>query len=297
MRVLNLGSLNLDRTYEVPHFVGPGETVLSTGYRTSCGGKGLNQSVALARAGAEVFHAGAVGEDGGALWDLLASAGVDLSRLRRLAGPSGHAVIQLTPAGENCILVSGGANAAVTGELVDAALAGFGAGDVLLLQNEVSCVDYAIRRGRAQGMAVALNPSPINDALLRCPLEQVDLFLLNEVEGRALAGGEGDRDILERLARRFPGAAIVLTVGERGAWYQRDGETLHQPIFPVAVADTTAAGDTFNAGLVVGLAEGMDLEQAIRLANAAAAISITRKGAQTSIPTMEEAEQLLHSNA
>ncbi|HIR83904.1 MAG TPA: ribokinase [Candidatus Galloscillospira excrementavium] len=289
MRVLNLGSLNLDRTYEVPHFVGPGETVLSTGYRTSCGGKGLNQSVALARAGAEVFHAGAVGEDGGALWDLLASAGVDLSRLRRLAGPSGHAVIQLTPAGENCILVSGGANAAVTGELVDAALAGFGAGDVLLLQNEVSCVDYAIRRGRAQGMEVALNPSPINDALLRCPLEQVDLFLLNEVEGRALAGGEGDRDILERLARRFPGAAIVLTVGERGAWYQRDGETLHQPIFPVAVADTTAAGDTFCGFFLAALGRGCAPARALEMASRASALAVSRPGAADSIPTWDEA--------
>lgn len=289
MRVINLGSLNIDKVYNVPHFVQAGETILSGNLEVFCGGKGLNQSVALARAGAEVHHLGAVGDDGAGLTQILADAGVNCQCVHTLEGASGHAIIQLNPKGQNCIIVYGGTNAMVTSAHVDAALSNFGKGDLLLVQNETSAIPYAIEKAKSLGIQVAINPSPITPELLEYPLHLVDYFLLNEVEGMELSGVQSNdfEAILLGLQQRFPHAAIVLTVGKHGAYYAHGETRAHHGIYNVPVVDTTAAGDTFCGFFLASLAKGMAPAEALHNASVASSIAVSIKGASTSIPTWQ----------
>lgn len=289
MKILNLGSLNFDKVYDLPHFILEGETLLSQGYGEFFGGKGLNQSLALARAGAEVYHAGAIGPDGGPLRACLEASGVRTRYLRQVETVSGHAIIQKVN-GLNCIIVCGGANRCVTPEYIREVLADFGEGDLLLLQNEVSGVAFAMEEAKRRGMKVAFNASPITDEILSYPLELVDYFLVNEVEGRALAGVDSDDFgvILDGLATRFPRAAVVLTVGSQGVLYRDAGLRAQHPCYRVPVADTTAAGDTFCGYFLSGLASGLSIPDCLRQASMAAAIAVSRDGAAASIPTGEE---------
>lgn len=293
MKILNFGSLNYDKVYHVEHFARAGETILARDHAEFLGGKGLNQSVALARAGAHVYHAGAVGADGARLRAQLEAAGVDTSCLACLDTVSGHAVIQLC-GGQNSIIVYGGANQQVTKEYLDAVLAGFGPGDLLLLQNETACVAHAMRGAKARGMQVAFNASPITDALFDYPLELVDHFLINEIEGLALAGpGEADfAAILDRLSARYQGA-VILTVGAAGAYYRKGGETYHAGIFDVPVVDTTGAGDTFCGFFLAAAAKGLSPGEALRTASAASSLAVSREGAANSIPTWDEVQRFL----
>lgn len=293
MRILNLGSLNLDRVCNVDHFVVGGETILADDYETFCGGKGLNQSIALARAGAEVYHAGAVGNDGEILRRLLEESGVNISCLQTLPTVSGHAVIQLTPCGQNAIIVCGGANRDITKEYIDHALDRFGPGDILLLQNEISNGDYAIQSAKKRGLLVAFNASPITESLPSYPLELVDFFLINEVEGQALSGSDDMRGsaILSILCARFPDAAVVLTLGERGARYQKGICQFSHGTYQVPVVDTTAAGDTFCGFFIASIAKGRSPDEALKYASLASSVAISRRGAANSIPTWKEMEQ------
>lgn len=289
MKILNLGSLNYDKVYDLEHFVGSGETLLCTGFSEFLGGKGLNQSLALAKAGADVFHAGAVGPDGEALISCLRSNGVKTRLIKQVETVSGHAIIQIA-GGQNCIIVYGGANQCVDEGYIQQVLAGFSAGDLLLVQNETSNVAPAMRMAKEKGMKVAFNASPVNDAMLSYPLELVDYFLINEVEGKAISGCGSDdfQQILQQLALRFPEAAIVLTLGGDGVLYRDKDTTCYQPAFRVSVVDTTAAGDTFTGFFLAALAESMPVQQALARACAAAALAVSRKGAANSIPTPEE---------
>lgn len=289
MKILNLGSLNFDKVYDLEHFVGAGETLLSTGYSEFLGGKGLNQSLALAKAGAAVSHAGAVGPDGGALLRCLAENGVDTHLIKRADTVSGHAIIQ-SCGGQNCIIVYGGANQCVDEAYIQQALADFSRGDLLLVQNETSNVPAAMRIAKDKGMLVAFNASPVTDAMLRYPLELVDYFLINEVEGKAISGcGCDDHGrILRQLAERFPDAAIVLTVGGDGALYQDNVRLLRQHAYTVPVVDTTAAGDTFTGFFLAALAQALPVQQALNRASAAAALAVSKKGAANSIPELAE---------
>ena len=291
MRILNMGSLNLDRVYDVRHFVTPGETILAQGFGMFCGGKGLNQSVALARAGAQVYHAGAVGAEGEELLELLRGAGADVSLVCRLPEATGHAIIQLEPGGQNSIIVYGGANQSLTSEYIERALAHFTAGDLLLVQNETSGVAFAMQAAKARGMLVAFNASPITPELFDYPLHQVDYFLINEVEGRALAGAENEAygPVLDTLRNKYE-AAVVLTVGSEGAYYQKGAVRLHMGICDVPVVDTTAAGDTFCGYFIASLAKGMDARQALEYASRASSLAVSRKGAANSIPEWQEVE-------
>ena len=295
MRVLNLGSLNLDRTYSVKHFVQPKETIQALRYEEFCGGKGLNQSVAIALAGAKVYHAGKIGADGGRLLAFLEQAGVQTDYIQRTDLATGHAVIQVDGTGQNNIIIWGGANADISRRDIDRVTRMFSPGDLLLLQNEISNVDYAIRRAKRQHMKVVLNPSPINDAIEGYPLGLVDCFILNEVEGRCLARVDGEEPyrILEGLKARFPGAEFVLTVGEKGAYFFDGQHTLYQKTYPVDVVDTTGAGDTFCGYFLACVARERPVKEALRMASAAAALSVTRQGAAQSIPNKEEVEAFL----
>lgn len=293
MNILNLGSLNIDKTYSVEHYAEAGETIQAKAYGEFCGGKGLNQSIALARAGAQVFHAGCVGPDGGILLDALAAAGVRTELIRESTEPSGHAVIQVNPEGQNKITIFGGANRNVTPAYIDEVLTHFGPGDILLLQNEISNVPYAIEKGREKGMTVVFNPSPINGDLERCDLRLVDYLILNEVEGAVISKvPESDEEgILKELMSRFPHTRIVLTLGIRGCVYGYKDKVLRRPACRVKAVDTTAAGDTFTGFFMGSILGGNSVEEALETASAAAALAVSRDGAGASIPTWKEVQE------
>ena len=288
MKILNFGSLNLDLVYQMPHFVRAGETLSSTGFSRNVGGKGLNQSVALAKAGAEIYHAGLVGEDGEMLRAFLADNGVDTRFVRTIDQPSGHAVIQVVPEGNNCIFLYGGANQCVTEAFIQEVLENFGPGDFLVLQNEINKIDAIIHAAHARGMQVVLNPSPIADNLKALPLEKISWFILNEIEGAELSGEtEADR-ILDKLTALYPHAKIVLTLGGDGSVYAGDGERVRQKAYRVQAVDTTAAGDTFTGFFFAAVADGVPAAEALRRASKASSISVTRPGAAASIPALNE---------
>lgn len=292
MKILNFGSLNLDYVYDVEHFVRKGETIASREMRIFCGGKGLNQSVALSKAGAPVYHAGLVGQDGGILREMLLSAGVHDELVRCLPDtPTGNAIIQRDTTGDNCILLYGGANRTVTKEFVREVLEGFSAGDWLVLQNEISQIPYIVDLAYEKGMTIVLNPSPMDEKIREISLDKIHYFLLNQGEAQALTGAQGDGVVLaDHLRRKFPGASVVLTLGEAGSLYIGKEGTVFQKAYRVPVVDTTAAGDTFTGYFVAEVSAGKPVEQALDMAARASAIAVSRLGAAPSIPERSQVE-------
>ena len=215
MKILNYGSLNIDYTYSVDHFVRGGETMSSEEMHVFSGGKGLNQSIALSKSGAEVWHAGAIGTgDGDFLIRQLKEAGVNTEYISVLDGKTGHAIIQKAKDGGNCILLFGGANQQITREMVDGVMDHFEKGDYLVLQNEISEIGYIMERAREKGMVLVFNPSPMDDKISSYPLEYVDYFLLNEIEAGDICGEQGSsEELLQKLSDKFPASKIVLTLG------------------------------------------------------------------------------------
>ena len=293
MKVLNIGSMNLDLVYSVDHIVQPGETEASFSLDTFLGGKGLNQSMALAKAGVEVYQGGMIGEDGQVFLDACTEYGVKADYIRTIPGKSGHAVIQRDRNAQNCILLYGGANQMLTESYVDEVLADFGTGDILLLQNEVNMMPYIVEKAYEKGMQIALNPSPFNEKLDAVDMEKISIFLMNEVEGNQITGLTEPDEIIAEMLRRFPMAKIVLTLGKDGAVYA-DAEQKHfQPIFKVEAVDTTAAGDTFTGYFLAGLLEGMSVPEILKMSAKASSIAVTREGAVPSIPYRHEVRQAL----
>ncbi len=290
MHVFNFGSVNIDHVYSVDRFPRPGETLGSRTYRTFAGGKGFNQSIALARAGARVCHAGRIGNDGLWLKDLLERDGVDARFLDVAEGPTGHAIILVNPEGENSIVLHAGANRRVTRSDVERVVGHADRGDYLLTQNETSSVADIIRLGAGRGLRVVFNPAPMDAEVKSYPLDLVSVFILNEVEGADLTGETSAERIIETMRRRFPRAATVLTLGSDGVAFAGDGASLRVPAEQVRPVDTTAAGDTFIGYFLAGLTDQRGIETALRLACRAAAICVTRAGAAESIPTAAELE-------
>lgn len=290
MKLLDFGSLNIDHTYQLPHLVRPGETLASDSYHKSEGGKGFNQAVALAKAGQEVYLAGAIGQDGLFLRDYLQELGVHTEHLCVLDAPTGHAMIQLDTEGQNCIILFGGTNGMITEAMIDEVLADFGAGDYLLLQNEISHVDSIICAAHAKGMHIILNPSPMSPELLTWPLELVEWFILNEIEGADITGKTQPEEMLDELLRRYPACHVVLTLGERGSVYADATQRMDQSIVPAHTVDTTAAGDTFTGYFIHALLQGEAIQQALKTAACASAITVSRPGAGRSIPAAEEVQ-------
>ncbi len=288
MKVLNYGSLNIDHVYQVDTIVQPGQTIASFGVNIFPGGKGMNQSVALARAGVPVYHAGNIGADGLFMKELLENAGADCTWLRVLDMGSGSTFIQVDKNGQNCIVLNGGSNQANSREYVDEVLANFGEGDMILLQNEINCTDYIIEQAYAKGMIIVVNPSPMNQTILSCDLGKVSIFLMNEDEGMAITGKEEPADILAAMTQMYPNAQTVLTLGSKGSVYQGGGRYIEQKAFRVKAVDTTAAGDTFTGYFLAGLARGEDVALCLEEGSKASAIAVTRPGASTSIPTLDE---------
>ena len=290
MKLLDFGSLNIDHTYQLPHLVRPGETLASDSYHKSEGGKGFNQAVALAKAGQEVYLAGAIGQDGLFLRDYLQELGVHTEHLCVLDAPTGHAMIQLDKEGQNCIILFGGTNGMITEAMIDEVLADFGAGDYLLLQNEISHVDSILRAAHAKGMHIILNPSPMSPELLTWPLELVEWFILNEIEGADITGKTLPEEMLDELLRRYPACHVVLTLGERGSIYADAAQRIDQSIVTAHTVDTTAAGDTFTGYFIHALLQGEAIQQALKTAACASAITVSRPGAGRSIPAAEEVQ-------
>lgn len=293
MRVLNIGSMNLDHVYSVDHVVAPGETEASYGIQHFLGGKGMNQSVALAKAGVEVYQGGMIGYDGQPFLDACEEYGVHGEYIVKADDMTGHAIIQIDKQAQNCILLYGGANMRLTETYVDQVLSHFDAGDILLLQNEVNQLPYIVNQAYAKGMTIALNPSPFNEKLEEVDLTKVSIFLLNEVEGHQITGFTDPEEILAEMKRRFPQARIVLTLGSDGAVYAGGEQTCFQPIFPVQAMDTTAAGDTFTGYFLAGLAEGLPIPRILRMSAKASSIAVTRPGAVPSIPYRAEVDAAL----
>ena len=240
MRVLNFGSLNIDYVYQVDHFVQPGETLSSDALQINCGGKGLNQSVALAKAGVETWHAGLIGPEGAFLKEKLTASGVDTTFVRTVDGSTGHAIIQVDRNGQNSILLHDGANGRLQEAFADEVLSGFHAGDVVLLQNETTCVGYIMEQAAARGMQVALNAAPANEKLSGLPLEKLTWLLANEVEGAFLAGTEEPEEIARVLTDRYPDTTLVLTLGVQGAVAAQGDTQSGVPARTVRAVDTTA---------------------------------------------------------
>lgn len=288
MKILNFGSLNIDLVYRVPHIVRPGETISGTAFRTFAGGKGANQSMALARAGAPVYHAGKVGKDGRWLVKKLRDAGVNTSLIRVTDDPSGHAVIQVDDAGENAIFLFPGTNRQIARNEIGTALASCRAGDLVLLQNEINDIPAIIRQARRRKLRVCLNPAPMEPAVLRYPLDLVDILIVNETEAAGLAGSQRPGGVLDDLAKKLPRAEIVLTLGARGAVVRTPEQEIRVPAVKVKAVDTTAAGDCFIGYYLAGRARGEGIESCLRTACLAAAVSVTRPGAMDSIPAAAE---------
>lgn len=290
MKLLNFGSLNIDYVYKVDHFVRPGETMSSESRQTFCGGKGLNQTIALARAGVQVYHAGAVGKaDGEMLLEALKKNNVNIDFVKQCEDiATGHAIIQVNRSGQNCIMLYGGANQTMTKEHIDETLAGFSAGDFLILQNEINNLGYIMQQAHKKELVIVLNPSPMNEKILALPLEFVDYFMLNEVEAADICGEESKDNLLGNLSRKYPKAKIVLTLGKQGVQYKDGEQILSHGIYKVPVVDTTAAGDTFTGFFIGSLAQGYAAEEALRLASVASSIAVSRQGAESSIPYMDE---------
>lgn len=293
MKILNFGSCNIDYVYSLDHIVVPGETLTASKMEQFPGGKGLNQSVAAARAGGQVYHAGVIGADGGMLRQILEDSGTDVRYLQSAGCPNGHAIIQLSSSAQNSIFLHVGTNGMVTREFVDRVLADFSEGDILVLQNEISNVPYLIDRGYEKGLRILFNPAPFDDSLLQLPLHKLDHLILNEVEAKGFFGEEAPDRILARKQQLYPKLKMVLTLGKEGCVYSDGDRVIRCPAFQVEAVDTTAAGDTFAGYLAAGLAEGMDMAEALRCASAASALTVSGMGAAPSIPVRSAVEQAL----
>ena len=288
MKVLNFGSLNLDYVYQVESILIPGETQASKSRQIFCGGKGLNQSIALAKAGIPVYHAGLIGEGGEPLLEVCKENGVNTEFIRQIPGPCGHTVIQVDRNGQNCILLFGGSNRSMTKEFVDSVLDSFDEGDIILLQNEINELDYIIDRAYKKKMMIILNPSPFDSALEKCDLTKISLFLMNEIEGFQITGEKEPDRILAKVKELYPKSKVVLTLGGDGSVYQDETGIYRQGIFKVKAVDTTAAGDTFTGYFISSVIDGMPVQDGLKLAAKASAIAVSRAGATASIPVRSE---------
>ena len=224
MKILNYGSLNYDYVYTVPHIAAEGETISAEGMECHLGGKGLNQSVAIARAGSRVYQGGAAGSDGDRFFEFCAANGVSTEFIERMEGACGCAFIQVDSSSENCIVLYSGTNKRQSREHIDQVLESFEEGDLLILQNEINELPYLIDRAYERGMRIVLNPSPYNSQVEESDLNKIEFFLLNEVEGEQISGSREPEKILSYMKRRFPEAKVVLNLpaglsGAGGGYY------------------------------------------------------------------------------
>lgn len=286
MAIYTLGSINIDHIYQVPHLPRPGETIAATEYAQGLGGKGANQSVAAAKAGARVFHIGAIGRD--AIWTLkeLQTHGVDTSNVAQIKTPTGHAIIQLDPQAENAITLFPGANRQLSDAMAARALASSRPDDTLLMQNETSAQSATVRLAADMGLRILYSPAPFDLSALKEVVNYTSLLLMNEGEAEEMVEAFG----------ALPECEVIITRGAEGAeWHSPTASPLFVPSFPVTAVDTTGAGDCFAGTIAAALDIGLPPDQALRRAAAAAALQVTRHGAAAAMPTRAEVDAFLET--
>lgn len=264
MKIFNLGSLNIDYVYSVEHFVTAGETLSSDVMEVFPGGKGLNQSVALARAGARVIHGGLIGDGGEFLTEKMALSGVDISCIKKIGGSNGRAIIQVNKDGQNCILLHAGSNYKIDRQYIEDFLADAEENDILLLQNEISSLDETIEIAEQRKLHIAFNPSPFKEDIKLLPLKCVKWFFCNEIEGEALFGSGAPETMKVNFLKMYPESVLILTLGSRGSMYISKEKSFFQPALKVKAVDTTAAGDTFTGYFISAVSRGESAEYATR---------------------------------
>lgn len=284
MTIYNLGSINADNFYMVPHIPVAGETLAATGLRRGLGGKGANMSVAAARAAARVLHIGAVGTDGGWARTRLLEYGVDVTHIAEHGAATGHANICVSPEGENQIVLFPGANRTITTDQIGGALSGADAGDILLLQNETNAQSDAAGMGMRLGLRVAYAAAPFDPEAVRSVLPCLEFLFLNAVEAEQL------QQALEMTLENLPVRNVIVTLGADGCrWIDTEtGQSTHFPALQVTPVDTTGAGDTFTGYVLAGVDRGLSMVRAIEMATIAAALMVTRHGTADVIPDLKE---------
>ena len=288
MNVLNFGSLNIDYVYKVSHIVKPGETIKAFRRNIYAGGKGLNQSIAMARAGVPVFHAGCVGEEKNFLLSTLQENSVNTEYIKVVDGNSGHTVIQEENNGQCSVMIYSGANYLITKTHIEEVLNMFKENDILILQNEINNLKYIMEKAYDIGMKILFNPSPYTDEIKDLPLNLVSYFVVNEYEGRNLFNTTENDEIITNAKKMYPDCNILLTLGDIGALYYSDGVIVYQSAYMTKIIDTTVAGDTFLGYFVHGLINDVPMKNALDIAAKAASIAISRYGSVETIPTMDE---------
>lgn len=296
MKIIVIGSLNVDTTYQLPHIPVEGETILATSKSTQRGGKGQNQAVAMARLGAEVSMIGAVGNDdeGNMLIDGLKSEGVDATGIIRKDVPSGTASIYLDENARNNIVVYPGANFAMTVEDIDERLDLIKSAKICVMQNEIpkDVIYHVIEICRAEGIITVLNPAPAVKGFDTKYLGMVDYLIPNESELELLLGKKIDENV-DELAREVLDLGcgnVLVTLGSKGSMLMNEDEIYNQAAKLVKAVDTTAAGDSFIGGFTTALAMGKDFKEAMEYGTKVSAIAVTKPGAVDSLPTAEEVE-------
>ncbi|MDO4286623.1 MAG: ribokinase [Eubacteriales bacterium] len=297
MKILVLGSINIDHSYFVKHITTTKETQASSRMERLPGGSGLNRAVALTRAGMDVRMAGMVGSDGVELLEKLQQDGIDTSLVRVLEEDyTGHAVIQVDEVGQNAILLYGGANHRVNEAYIDEMLEGYGKDDVLIIQNQVSCLQYTIDRAYEKGMYIVLNPSPCTQEMMQGDLTKVSLFCMNRTEGRFITSYVQPGDILIHMEEMYPDSEFLLTLGSQGAFFKNKNGQSYQPAQKVSVIDTTSAGDVFESYFLTAYLQGKHPTEALKLATCAAGLAIAHPGAAYfSAPNLEQVHRFMEN--
>lgn len=296
MIVYNFGSINIDHVYQVPHFVRPGETMTSHAYQQVLGGKGANQSIALARANCQVKHVGAIERGDMRLLTTLKDFGVDTSCISLGDTPTGHAIIQVNEEAENAIVLFSGANHQISESQIDSVLANASKGDWVLLQNETNNIDLIIKRAKHYGLSVVFNPAPMDASIVKPLIADIDLLIVNEVEAMDLCEVDNVEAAQAQLQLNYPSLKILLTLGRQGVRYIHENEVTEVPAFNVEAVDTTAAGDTFIGYCLAGLQSSLPMKDVLRQACAASAICVTQAGASSAIPSLDQVIAFLESN-
>ena len=277
MKILNFGSINKDFVYLVENFVQSGQTISSKKYEVFLGGKGLNQSVALAHSGANIYHAGCINKNDG----------VNTDNIIKVEDPTGHAIIQVNDHGENSIIIHGGANHSISSEQIENTLNKFNSGDILVLQNEINKIDEVINRGHEIGMKIFLNPAPFTKEIINYPLEKLDTLIFNESEGFGLSSGEKEKTkILKYLSKKYPNTKLLLTLGRKGSVYSYNNKVIEISANKVNSIDTTAAGDTYIGYFISSYYKNNEVKESMEIASKAASISTTKMGGAISIPKL-----------
>ena len=282
MAVWNLGSINIDIVYSVPHIPAPGETLASTGRAMFLGGKGANMSVAIARSGSRVNHIGAIGADGIWAGERLLEYGVDTQFINVIEGDTSQAMIAVDTNGENAIILAAGTSGEIPQHLLQSALSAASTGDWFITQNETNLQRTGAALAKKMGLRVGYAAAPFDADRVEAVLEYLDFLILNEVEAKQLADATG------KTPDALGVADVIVTLGGDGAdWYGADGKK-HFDALPVTPVDTTGAGDTFTGYVLGGLDQGMSMTQAIKMATKAGALMVTRQGTADVIPDLSE---------